>query len=549
MSFVTRDHGGSMKYFLSFRSTAIIFLSSILALSVLVPSQSATPNKTLTIAAQDIPLGFDSDILTPGGQQVIPQLFEPLVEFAYTRANKTGARSIDVSKIEPRLALRWSKSSDGTKWVFKLRSGVKSYFGNTFTAEDVKWSWDKSIAQGRTGNFIRNISNVRSVRVIGKDQVQFILDKPNAFFIQALALTTPAIYDSTQMKKVATASDPWGLVWLRTNAAGFGPYFIDTYQAGTQIILKSNPNYYRPKPFFTQVIYRSVPEASNRAQLLATGTVDWSEGLTFDQLSRVNSNKDTIVRSTEGNVQTRLVMNPRFKPFDDVRVRQAVNYAIDKSVIGKAVFKGYGTEMVGPVPKGFECWVQTPRYEADYTKARQLLAAAGYPNGINVELLYSEFSIWDPEIALQVQQELKKANINVTLEKITNASMISRSAITTRNMPFFVLFEQTQIPDAGYSFGLTSIPSGAANRGGYNNPVFTDAVNAANNISALEYLGEKVGAKRCPSLATLQKTHVEEAPWAYLWRPGAHFAMNKKVTGWVWRSDNAPRWVDLKRVK
>ena len=538
-----------MKFVSPFRSLAILLLSGLFAFSVVVPGQTATPSRTFTIAAQDIPLGFDSDILTPGGQQVIPQLFEPLVEFAYTKANKTGARSIDVSKIEPRLALRWSKSSDGTKWVFKLRKGVKSSFGNEFTANDVKWSWDKSIAQGRTGNFIRNISNVRSVRVISSDQVQFQLDKPNAFFIQALALTTPAIYDSTQMKKVATPSDPWGLVWLRTNAAGYGPYFIDTYQAGTQIILKSNPNYYRTQPFFNQVIYRSVPESSNRAQLLASRTVDWAEGLTFDQLSRVNDNKNTIVRSTEGNLQTRLVMNPRFKPFDDVRVRQAVNYAIDKSVIGKAVFKGYGTEMVGPVPKGFECWTETPTYKADYTKARQLLTAAGYPNGIDVKLIYSEYSIWDPEIALQVQQELRKANINVTLEKITNAAIISRSAITTRDMPFFVLFEQTQIPDAGYSFGLTSIPSGAANRGGYNNPAFTAAVNAANNISALEYLGESVAAKRCPSLAELQKQHVEEAPWAYLWRPGAHFAMNKKIEGWVWRSDNAPRWIDLKRVK
>jgi peptide/nickel transport system substrate-binding protein len=534
-----------MKVSIRSRLLVVVSLSVLFGAVFMSPGQTAAPSKTLLIAAQDIPLGFDSDVLTPGGQQVIPQLFEPLVEFGFSQPNQTGARSIDVSAIKPRLATSWTKSSDGLKWVFSLRKGVKSSFGNIFTAADVKWSWDKSKAQGRTGNFIRNISNVQDLQVLTDNKIQFILDKPNAFFIQTLALTTPAVYDSTQMKKVATASDPWGLIWLKTNAAGFGPYYIDTYQAGTQITLNSHPNYYRPKPFFTKVIYRSVPESSIRAQLLDSGTVDWAEGLTFDQLSRVATNKNTTVRSTEGNVQTRLVMNPRFKPFDDVRVRQAVNYAISKSVIGKAVFKGYGIEMVGPVPQGFECGVKTPSYDVNYTKARELLTKAGYPNGIDVKLTYSEFSITDPELALQVQQELKKANINVELEKITNAAISSRSAITTRDIPFFVFFEQTQIPDAGYSLGLTSIPSGVANRGGYNNPVFTAGVNEANNISV--ELRKKVSEKRCPLLASLQSTHVEEAPWVYLWRPGAHFAMNSKVEGWVWRSDNAPRWIDLKR--
>ena len=511
-----------------------------------VPSQSADNDTVLTIAAQDIPLAFDSDILTPGGQQIIPQLFEPLVEFGYGRPNSTGARSIDVTKIGARLATSWTKNSTGTKYVFNLRSGIKSNFGNVFSAADVKWSWDKSIAQGRTGNFLRNISNVKELKVISKYKIEFTLDKPNAFFIQVLALNTPAIYDSVQMKKVATAADPWGVNWLKSNTAGFGPYMIDTYQAGTQVILKANPNYYRAAPYFTKVIYRSVPEASNRAQLLSSGDVDWAEGLTFDQISRVNSNPKTVVRSTDGNLQVRLVMNPKFKPFDDVRVRQAINYAIDKAVIGKAVFKGYGQEMVGPVPSGFECSIKTTSYKVDYAKAKSLLAAAGYPDGVSVKLLYSEYSIWDPEVALQVQQELKKANITVELEKITNASIISRSAVTTRDMPFFVLFEQTQIPDAGYSLGLTSIPTGAANRGGYNNPTFTAGVDGANNIS--DDSGQKLSDKRCPMLATLQQTHVDEAPWAYLWRTGAHFAMSKQIQGWVWRSDNAPRWADLKRV-
>ena len=536
-----------MKRSFWYKLILVLPLSAVFGFAVALPVQSAVTNTVLTIAAADIPLGFDSDVLTPGGQQVIPQLFEPLVDFSATVKNSTGARTIDTSKILGRLARSWTKDKTGTKWTFTLKTGVKSPFGNTFTANDVKWSWDKSAAQGRTGNFLKNISNVKELKVINDYQIQFILDKPNAFFIQVLALNTPAIYDSTQMKKVATATDPWGLIWLKTNAAGFGPYKIDSYEAGTQIIFSQNPNYYRKKPFFTKVIYRSVPESSNRAQLLNSGSVDWAESLTYDQISRVDSNPKNIARFADGNLQVRLVMNPKYKPFDDVRVRQAINYAIDKSVIGKAVFKGYGSEMVGPVIPGFECAIQTTKYNVDYSKAKQLLSAAGYPDGISVKLTYSDYSIWDPEVALQVQQELKKANINVELDRITAASIISRTAITTRDIPFFVLFEQTQIPDAGYSLGLTSIPTGAADRGAYNNPEFTAGVNAANNIAPES--GQKLSAKRCPMLATLQQTHVDDAPWAYLWRPGAVFAMNKKIEGWVWRSDNAPRWADLTRFK
>ena len=102
-----------------------------------VPSQSAEADTVFTIAAQDIPLAFDSDILTPGGQQIIPQLFEPLVEFGYGRPNSTGARSIDVEKIGARLASSWSKNAVGTKWVFNLRSGINTQYIGNFKVPDL----------------------------------------------------------------------------------------------------------------------------------------------------------------------------------------------------------------------------------------------------------------------------------------------------------------------------------------------------------------------------------------------------------------------------
>lgn len=498
--------------------------------------------RTLVVAATSVPAGFDSDILQPGTQAAVVQLNEPLVDFATSEPNETGAREVLGDEVEPRLAESWTVSEDGTEYVFTLRSGVKSARGNTLTAEDVKWSWEKSFAQKRTGNFIATATNVKEVVVVDDLHVKFVLNAPSPVFLRALALYVPAIYDSTEMKAHATADDPWALEWLKTNHAGFGAYYLESLEPGSQAVFAANPNYYRGEPYFTKVIYREVPESSNRAQLLQTGQVDWIEDPTPKQITDLAKMDSVKVQSVVGNLQVRVLMNPNYPPFDNPLVRKAVNYSIDQKAIKDAVFYGLGQEQNGPVPPNFSCATTTG---VDYTynvdRAKSLLAEAGFADGVDVELTYSDYNVWDEALAIQLKSTMEQAGFRVTLTKIPSADILARSAVGKRDLPFFVLFEQTQIPDAGYSLALSSVPTGSADRNDYNNPELVDLVTRANQT-----LDE---AERCALLAEAQEIHREDATWGYIHLPGAHAVMGTDIDGWVWHAENQPRWFDLKRVR
>jgi peptide/nickel transport system substrate-binding protein len=499
-------------------------------------------SRTLVVAATSVPAGFDSDILQPGTQAAVVQLNEPLVDFATSEPNATGAREVVGDTVEPRLAESWTVSADGTEYVFTLRAGVKSARGNTLTADDVKWSWDKSFAQKRTGNFIANATNVKEVTVVDDLHIKFVLGAPSPVFLRALALYVPAIYDSTEMKKHATADDPWALEWLKTNHAGFGAYQLESLEPGSQAVFTANPNYYRGEPYFTKVIYREVPDSSNRAQLLQAGEVDWIEDPTPKQITDLAKVDSVKVQSVVGNLQVRVLMNPNYKPFDNPLVRQAVNYSIDQKAIKDAVFFGLGQEQNGAVPPNFSC--ASPAgidYTYDNAKARALLAEAGYADGVDVELTYSDYNVWDEALSIQLKSTLERSGFRVTLTKIPSADILARSAAGKRDLPFFVLFEQTQIPDAGYSLALSSVPSGSADRNAYNNPTVVDLVTRANQT-----LDQ---TERCELLAQAQEIHRTDATWGYIHLPGAHSVMGSDIDGWVWHAENQPRWYDLKRVR
>lgn len=205
--------------------------------------------KTLILAEPGTPEGFDGDVLRPGTQASVVQVYEGLTR--YGRVQRDGRTYLDPTKIEPHLAEKWETSNDGKRWVFTLRSGVKSPYGNELSAADVEWGWNKSFAQKRTGNFIASVANVTAVKALSPTEVEFTLSAPSSIFLACLTLYTPSIYDSTEVKKHATTDDPWALDWMLTHTAGFGAYHVDNVRPGEQALFVANPNYFRGAPSFS----------------------------------------------------------------------------------------------------------------------------------------------------------------------------------------------------------------------------------------------------------------------------------------------------------
>jgi ABC-type transport system substrate-binding protein len=312
-------------------------------------------SETLIVASPQVPEGFDGDALKSHTQNVVVQVYENLV--VYGTKQVEGRTVLDPTTVKPHLAQSWQISEDGKTWVFTLREGIVSPYGNELTANDVEWSWNKSFAQKRTGNFIARVSNVKGVKALSKYTVEFTLSAPSSIFLKALTLYVPGIYDSDEVKKHATTEDPWGLKWMQSNTAGFGAYTLDSLRPDDQAVFVSNKNYFLEQPYYDRVIYKEVPSEASRVTLLKAGQVHWIDRPSIQKVVDLQGDSNVKVERASGRSIASVRMNPTCKPFDDVRVRQAVNYAVDKDALNTAVFAGQADlakSIVPPVVDGYD---------------------------------------------------------------------------------------------------------------------------------------------------------------------------------------------------
>ena len=294
---------------------------------------NAQAARTLIVASGGTPEGLDGDALKGNTQPCVVQCYEGLTR--YGRTERNGRPYLDPTKIEGHLAESWTVSEDGKRYVFKLRQGVLSARGNELTSEDVVWGWNKSFAQKRTGNFIATVANVvqNGVKAVSRYEVEFTLEAPSAIFLNALTLYTPGIYDTTETKKHATADDPWALKWIDQNTAAFGAYHMTELRPGEQAVFTANPNYFRGKPHFDRVVYRAVPSAGSRLTLLKSRQVQWIDRPSTQQITDLRADRNVKVQDTFGRSMSSIRMNVGIKPFDDLRVRQALNHAVNRTAI------------------------------------------------------------------------------------------------------------------------------------------------------------------------------------------------------------------------
>ena len=497
--------------------------------------------ETLVIAATDVPEGFDGDALRPGTQAVVPQIYENLTRYG-RKIDENGREVLDPSKIEGHLAESWTVSDDGLRYVFKLREGVKSPYGNELTADDVVWSWAKSRDQKRTGNFIANVANVDTVEKVSEYEVAFTLTAPSSIFLNTLTLYVPGIYDSTEMKKHATEVDPWALEWIEDHTAGFGAYHLQDVRPDEVALFVANPNYFVQTPHFDRIIYREVPSAASRATLLLSGEVDWIDRPSLQLVSQFMTDDRVKVMDAPGQAMMAAWMNPNFKPFDDIRVRQALNYAVDRQLIIDSVLNGEGDIAKSVVPLFVDGYDDSAfPYDYDPDKARELLAEAGYADGLEVELLYSDLWWWLEPFSIQLSAQLAKVGVTVKPVRITGSDMRSRSAPAVRDMPFFVYESGPIVLDPGYTLYLLAHTEGVSNRGDYKNEEFDKLVE--------QVIATPDREKRLEYVKEAQKVWVDDAPWVMVAYPKTFEAMKPDIEGWVFHPDNHERWADLTRAE
>ena len=247
--------------------------------------------------------------------------------------------------VEPYVAESVTQIEDGYRFV--LRDDAVSPYGNTVTSEDVRWTFDRIIALDRVGRFLLSwgggINLEEPIRVIDDRTFDLVvLDTNNPYSLAVLTYGQMGPLDSIEVLSHATDDDPWGAEWLSTNSAGFGSYRLDSITPGEELRLVPNPNWWGSSPDIDLIVIRAIPDAAGRLQLLQAGEVDFADKLTLAQFASVGGDLQAI--PAKGNTTVPLVLNSSFEPFADVRVRQAISSAIDRTALVQGPMQGSAKE-------------------------------------------------------------------------------------------------------------------------------------------------------------------------------------------------------------
>src|SRR5882762_8660991 len=281
-------------------------------------------------------------------------------------------------KMSPSLAESWSESRDGLVYEFKLRRDLKFHNGDALSAEDVKFSFERYKGAGAK----ELQTHVRAVEIVDPLTVRFRLNEPWPDFMTFYGTTATAAGLVVPKKYVTEVGDDG----FRKHPIGAGPYKFVSHKPGIEVVVEAYTGYWRHVPYVKRYVMKSVPEGTSRVAMLKNGEADIAYAL--DGEDALNVRRDArlqLVPSKHASIywiEFAEQWDPK-SPWHDRRVRLAVNYALDRKAINEVSCLGYCPPTAVIVPRVMDFALQTSPLPYDPGRAKQLLAEAGYPNGID----------------------------------------------------------------------------------------------------------------------------------------------------------------------
>jgi peptide/nickel transport system substrate-binding protein len=420
--------------------TALAGAGMLPAPAIWSPAKAQSRQETLLIVSESGPNNIDIHGVGTNvpGYEVSWNCYDRLISHEMKTVNGTPYYDRDKFKME----LADDMSIGDMSVTFKLKNATFQD-GTPVTAKDVKWSLDRAVTVGGFPTFqmgAGSLTKPEQFVVIDDKTIRVDFLRKDRLTVPDLAVIVPAIYNSELVKKHAGEKDPWGLEYTKQNTAGSGAYRVASWNAGTEVILERNDNWKGgPLPKVKRIVWRMVPSAGNRRALLERGDADISYDLPNKDFAELKDIGKLAITSTPySNGIQYIGMNVKTPPFDNLKVRQAVAYAIPYQKIMDAVLFGLGGPMFGaPADKPIEiAWPQPHAFTTDIAKAKALLAEAGYPNGFETTLSFDlGFAGVNEPLCVLTQESLAQIGIKTTINKIPGATW--RTELNKKVLPLY----------------------------------------------------------------------------------------------------------------
>jgi peptide/nickel transport system substrate-binding protein len=515
-----------------------------------IPAKAQTRAETLRYVTGAAVNTLDPNI--PGSTReafaVSLSTYDRLVSFGRKQLN--GKWVFDLDTIRGELAESYTVSPDGLKITFKLRSDAKFQDGSPVTAEDVKWSLDRTVTAkilGKAQLLTGSLTDASQFKVIDPLTFEVTLPQPDKLALPNLATVYPIIINSKLAKAHATEEDPWAQAWLKENTAGSGAYIVETFKPGEQVILKRNDAWNRAagdkQAFFKRLIIQSVPEPATRANLVEKGDADIVIDLQASDAQALEAKgKLQVISTPQYNAITFISMNNQMPPFDKPDVRRAVAYALPYDDMFKAALFGRGDLLAGATwadgkPPSGAFPIKQP-IKLDLEKAKAYLKAAGYPDGFSTTFSFNvgQSATAEPMAAL-LKESLAKIGIKVDIQKLPDAQMSTQ--ITEKKLPFFTEGIVAWLPSTDYFYRNFYTGNQRWNYSSIDNAELTAVAQKA------RFEADK--AKYEADGKVLNAMNFDLMPQIPLWQPSQDAVMASNITGYTYQFHRQVDYRDLSR--
>jgi ABC-type transport system substrate-binding protein len=483
------------------------FLLACAATLALAPAiGTARADTTLVVSMAADPTGLDPEAVENNTSGfVMATVYDSLTAY------KPGT-----VEIAPGLAQSWDITEDGLTYTFHLRRGVKFHDGTPFNAKTYVQTLDRQLNKNDP-NYIYNTGPVESYidftfesldsyRAVDDDTVMFKMKKPSAALLASLAMVWNGVVSYPAAAKYGKD--------YRNHPVGTGPFVFKEWRQRDQVALDANPDYWKGKPKVDHLVFKEYPDAQAALLALKRGEVHVMGDVATSVISSIRSDSNLTLLTQPGLTVSGMAMPNDVPPFNDKRVRQALNYAVDKEAINKALYQGMAATLISPLPESQWGYDKTTKgYPYDVAKAQQLLNEAGVKPGLKVELLaYSTprgYNPAGPDLAVALQGYLKKVGIEAEVRKLDMGAFLA----TVRSGKYPGLFltgwsGDNGDPDnfVGALFNSRGMP--VSDTAHYKNPEVDKMMDEAAAVSD--------PAKRLAMYKIIQQQIMDDAPWIFV---------------------------------